>query len=169
MVTVALPPGIEVAFGLDLGPAVAFVVERQLELWGIDRGALVAAALGNVRTIAARMHTHDVRSMTLDGIPTRIVQSGRAVASALLLVPDALPRLIGRGPSVLLAPMRDLLIALPGDVDRGYAAEMAEGLASLDPNGLFLGLFRHEGDRVVREAGDHVLGSVLQPAGLMMH
>ena len=75
MVTVPLPPGIEATFGVDLGPALTIVLERQLELWGIDRATLVATALGNVRSIAARMHSRDVRSMVLDGLPTRVGSS----------------------------------------------------------------------------------------------
>jgi hypothetical protein len=158
-ITVTLPPGIEVAFGVDLGPAVAFVVDRQLDGWGIDRAVLVAAALDNVRRIAETIPPSKVLRMTLDGVPARVLQSGRAVASTLLLVPDTLPGLIGRGPNLVLAPMRDVLVALPADVDRAYAEDLAAGLAHMDPNGLDLGLFRHDGDRVVREAAVTAAGA----------
>ncbi len=150
-VTVRLPPGIDVGFGLDLGPAVAFVVERQLAGWGVDRAALVAAALENVRRLAQRVVPSLVVGSKIGNVPTRIVQTGEGIASALLLAPDALPRLIGNGPHVLLAPMRDILIALPSDVDPAFAAWLAAEFASMDPNCLHHGLFRHEDGRVIRE------------------
>ncbi|OGO57206.1 MAG: hypothetical protein A2V84_14340 [Chloroflexi bacterium RBG_16_70_13] len=150
-VSVTLPPGIEVGFGLDLGPAVAFVVGEQVSRWGIDRVELVAAALTNVRRRAQRMRPRDVVQATIAGVPMRIVQTGEGVASALLLVADALPRLIGSDPQLLLAPMRDVLITLPPDVDPDFAAWLAVDFASADPNGLDVGLFPFEGGRVVRE------------------
>jgi len=153
-VTVALPPGIDVGFGLDLGPAVAFVVERQLAGWGVDRATLVAAALDNVRRLAQGFRPSLVVRSKIGDVPTRIIQTGEGIASALLLAPDTLPRLIGNGPHVLLAPMRDVLIALPSDVDPAFAAWLAAELASMDPNCLRQGLFRHTGGRVIRETVD---------------
>jgi len=153
-VTVTLPPGIDVGFGLDLGPAVAFVGGRQLAGWGVDRAALVAAALDNVRRLAQGIRPSLVVRSTVDDVPMRIVQTGKGIASALLLAPDALPSLIGIGPHLLLAPMRDVLIALPSDVDPAFAAWLAVELAAMDPNCLHHGLFRHEGGRVIREPVD---------------
>jgi hypothetical protein len=48
--------------------------------------------------------------------------------------------------------MRDILIALPPNVDPGFAAWLAEEWEALDPNHLHLGGFRFTGGRVAPEA-----------------
>lgn len=147
---IPLPPGLEVGFGLDLGPAVAFVGERNLAAWGVDRAELVSVALENARRLMAGMRSSHVVRSVVDEVPIQVVQTGEGIASALLLVPDTLPRLIGDGPYLVAAPMRDLLIALPSDADPAFAAWLTAELAGMDPNGLDLGLFRYERGRVRR-------------------
>jgi len=149
--TVQLPPGLDVGFGLDIGPAVAFVGERNLAAWGVDRAELVSIALDNVRRLIQDMRPSQVVHSVVDEVPVRIVQTGQGIASTLVLAPDVLPRLLGDGPHLLAAPMRDILIALPSDADPEFAAWLSGELAGLDPNGLHLGLFRHAGGRVIRE------------------
>lgn len=67
-VRVTLPPGLAVGFGLDLGPAVAFVGEDQLEPWGIGPADLVAAALDNVRARASTLSSRDFVSAIDDAL-----------------------------------------------------------------------------------------------------
>lgn len=167
-VTVTLSAGLEVGFGLDLGPAMVFVGERQLAGWGIDRATLVAAALENVRRLAQGLPPGLVVGSTMGDVPVQIIQTGEGIASALLLVPDTLPGLIGNGPHLLAAPMRDVLIALPSTADPAFAAWLADEMESLDPNSLHLGLFRHEGGTVAREPPGRE--AVRRPSvGNMMH
>lgn len=148
-VTVMLPPGIAVGFGLDLGPAFAFVGEELMRSWGVDRLALTDAALTNVRTIAQGLDVRTVVRMSVHDVPVLALQSGMGISSTLLLAPDLVPRLFGRGPHVLLAPMRDLLVALPGDVDFEFAEWLSDEFEGLDPNHLHLGGFRHEAGAIV--------------------
>lgn len=153
LVSTMVPPGILVGFAIDLGPAFTFIGQQVLDRWGIDRPELVTTALSNVRRLAERCDPERiVHRMEASG--GRLVQTKEGIASSLLLVPDLLPRFLGPGPHLLFAPMRDLLLALPPDVDRGLAAEMAEDLESLDPNCLHLGAFRHTSGTVVPEPSD---------------
>jgi len=148
-VTVMLPPGIAVGFGLDLGPAFAFVGEELMRSWGVDRLALTDVALANVRRIADGLDSRTVVRMSVHDIPVLALQSGMGISSTLLLAPDLVPRLFGRGPHMLLAPMRDLLLALPGDVDLDFAEWLSDEFEALDPNHLHLGGFLHENGAIV--------------------
>ena len=77
----------------------------------------------------------------IDGVPVCVLQSGVGCASALVLVPDELERIFGGEPQCLIAPMRDLLISLPGDTDRSFAAWLNDEFSEMDPNGLALDAF----------------------------
>jgi hypothetical protein len=77
------------------------------------------------------------------------LQTGRSVGSTLVLVPDQLARLFGRTPRLFLAPMRDLLLGLPDDVDPEIGSWLFEDFASQDPNCLAPIGFRFDGERVV--------------------
>jgi hypothetical protein len=48
--------------------------------------------------------------------------------------------------------MRDILISMPADVDRGLAARLNEEVATLDPNGLDLDAFALGDDGLRYEA-----------------
>ena len=149
LVTVLLPPGVAVGFGLDMGPAVAFVGDEQLASWGVGRLDVVDAALANVRRIASGLDPRAVVREPIGDVPTLSLQSGMNIASTLLLVPDVVPHFFGVGPHVLLAPMRDVLIALPGDVDLEFARWLGGEFEALDPNCLNLGAFRHDAGAIV--------------------
>jgi hypothetical protein len=157
LVRAMLPPGILVGFGIDIGPAITFVTATLLERWRIEPTALAAAALTNLRAAAERCRPDDVLNDHIADIPVSVVQTGQGIAASMLLVPDCLERLLGGGDRFLLAPMRDILIALPAGVDRSFAAWLAEEWESLDPNHLHLGGFRFSGRRVVPESIDEAL------------
>lgn len=142
LVRVTLPPGLVVGFGLDLGPAVAFVGKGQLEPWGIGPADLVATALDNVRARASALSSRDLVSGAIGEVPVEVLQSGASIAAALLLAPDELVRLLGPTPKLLAAPMRDVLLIMPDDIEIDAAAWIAAEFARQDPNGLDLGLFR---------------------------
>ena len=144
-VRVTLPPGIPTGFGIDIGPAFLVVGESLMQGWPIGEADLVARALENLRARMRPIRRRDVVDQALDGVPARILQSGVGCASGLVLLPDELERILGSEPQLLLAPMRDLLVSLPADTDRPFAAWLNEEFADMDPNGLAAGSFVLEG------------------------
>jgi hypothetical protein len=144
LVRVMLPPGVLTGFGLDLGPAVTFVDGARLRRWGIGVEAAAQTALANVRRLVATCDPGAVHHGSIDGTPVAAFQSGLGIASTLILVPECIERFMGRGPHLLLAPMRDLLIALPAAADLDLVAWISAEWEAQDPNCLHLGAFRHE-------------------------
>jgi hypothetical protein len=130
------PPGIRTLLGLDIGPAMLFVTDEQLGTWGVTAAEAFERALGNVRAgIAARTQFALVHERMAD-VPVLAFQSRAGWASSLLLIPDELCRVFGRRNALVLAPMRDLLISLPLDVERGFAHWLLEEFAQVDMNAL---------------------------------
>lgn len=122
-----VPPGIWTGFGIDLGPAFSHVTDQLVERWGVDQATLLGTALDNLRRltvdeppIVQRFRQNDVK---LVGI------SGQGWGSSLLLLPDVLRRHLGDEPRMLLAPIRNTLIALPDDVDADMAVDVWHALA----------------------------------------
>jgi hypothetical protein len=157
LVRAMLPPGILVGFGIDIGPAITFISTDLLRRWRVDSASLAAAALGNLREMGRECGPADALNDHIAEVPVSVVQTGRGIAASLLLVPDCLERILGRGERLLLAPMRDILIALPPDVDRGFAAWLADEWESMDPNHLHLGGFRYRAGTVAPESIDEAL------------
>jgi hypothetical protein len=156
---VTLPPGIPTGFGIDIGPAFLVVAESLLGTWPIGPAELVATALDNLRTRMRGLRPRDLVVQDLDGVPIRVLQSGVGCASALVLVPDELARIFGPAPQCLIAPMRDLLISMPADVDRAFAGWINDEFAEMDPNGLALDCF-------VLDDGDLRYEALRPPRGL---
>lgn len=154
LVRAMLPPGILVGFGIDIGPAITFVGATLLNRWQVDLPAVVAASLTNLRELADACDRDAVIRDRIGDVPVTLIQTRLGIAASLILVPECLERFLGSGPHLLLAPMRDILIALPADVDRGFAAWLADEWEALDPNHLHLGGFRHDRGTVVPEALD---------------
>jgi hypothetical protein len=115
-VELLVPPGLPTRFGVDLGPAMALVSPTLLETWGVDAMTLLGSALDNLRRRVVEEPPH-VQRLAAVGIPEATVIQGQAWGSALVLVPDRLATLIGPEPRMLLAPVRNMLVALPEDVD----------------------------------------------------
>jgi hypothetical protein len=138
---VTLPPGIPTGFGIDIGPAFLVVGRSLLETWPVGPADLVATALENLRDRMRPVRPRDLLRESIDGVPVRVLQSGVGCASTLVLVPDELRRIFGAGPQLLIAPMRDLLLSLPPDTDRAFAAWLNDEFATVDPNGLALDAF----------------------------
>jgi hypothetical protein len=138
-VRVMLPPGILVGFGIDIGPALTMVDADQLRRWHVDTETVADRALANIRDVAARCDPNLVVRESVDGVPLEALQTRAGIGASLLLVPETLERFFGPGPLLLLAPLRDLLIALPASVDHEFAGWIAEEWESLDPNHLHLG------------------------------
>jgi hypothetical protein len=157
LVRAMLPPGILVGFGIDIGPAITFISTDLLRRWRVDPASLAAAALGNLRELARDCGPADAIHDPIAEVPVTVVQTGRGIAASLLLVPEHLERVLGRGERLLLAPMRDILIALPADVDRAFAAWLADEWEAMDPNHLHLGGFRYRAGTVAPEVIDEAL------------
>jgi hypothetical protein len=158
-IQVVLPPGLSVGFGVDIGPAFLSITDRLLDRWGIDRAGLVCRALENTETRARLLEPSDVRhGEVFDGLPIAGLMARILPASALLLVPHELERLFGPEERLFVAPMRDLLIGLPGDVDPATACFIRDAVAEDHPNALALEGFRLRDGRLTCEALDGAVG-----------
>jgi hypothetical protein len=133
-----VPPGVTVGFGMDLGPAFARVGLRHLEAWPVDLAGLTERALHNLRRRARKARDYDLVTEWIDGVPTVAFQSRDGWASTAVLIPEAIERLFGPAPALLLAPSRDLLLGLPVDTDAEFATWLAEAFEAEDPNALRL-------------------------------
>jgi hypothetical protein len=156
-----LGPGLLVGFGIDLGPAFAGITRDMVEQWKVDDAEVVAAAVANVRSLAAELPPAIVRDVSLPGADTvRVLQTGGGWASALLVVPEMLPRFVGAGPHHIGAPCRDVLFAFSAATPAEMVLDLVEGVAALDPAGLVPACFRHAAgsiDRLDAEPGDRLL------------
>ena len=131
---VLVPPGLSVGFGVDIGPAFITVSPEMAEEWGVRADDILARALANLEGRMAAVRPRDVYDGTIGDMPVRILQSPTGSASTYVLVPQALGRLFGRHRQLVLAPMRNLLIALPISADREFAAWLFDEFAAQDPN-----------------------------------
>lgn len=124
---IRIPPGIPTGFGIDFGPAFSHVSAAMVESWGIGHATLLATALGNLRRIVDS-EPPQVQDFTVDGESLLAIQ-GQGWGSALLLLPDILRPILGDRARVLLAPVRNTVVALPEDVELGLAAAVWQSLA----------------------------------------
>jgi hypothetical protein len=131
---VRLPPGVLVHFGIDLGPAFAYVLPDMLAGWPVTADGLAVVALDNLRDCLAASGPRTLIAVEFDGIATRVLQTGFGVASTAVLVPDEVRRIFGPAPQRFVAPSRDVLVSLPLASDPESAAVLVEGIADVDPN-----------------------------------
>ena len=124
---IRVPPGIWTGFGIDLGPAFSHVSQTLLDGWGIDHATLLGTALVNL-TDLVRREQPIVESLPVDGIEVTAIQ-GQGWGSSLILVPELLRPILGATPRVLLAPVRNTLLALPDDVEDGLAFDLWQAVA----------------------------------------
>lgn len=133
--------GISAGLGLDIGPAMLFVNEHQLNGWGVTVDQAFDHALDNVRaSVAARKQFALIHERIAD-VPTVAFQSREGWASTLLLLPDELTRVLGQRDGLVLAPMRDLVMWLPLDAEPSFAVFLLEEFADADMNALDLPIF----------------------------
>jgi hypothetical protein len=146
-----LPPGISVTFGVDTGPAFVHVTPEVLARWERSIGEVAECALENLHRRAAVVKPASVLRDSVADVPLQALQSGTGSASTFVLVPDELPRIFGSPLGLFIAPMRDLLIELPADVDREFAAWLHAEFSAPDPNCLAPLAFRVASGRLVVE------------------
>ena len=154
-----VPPGISVTFAIVIGPALVHVTADIAGNWGVSLDALTARALANVEARAAAVPSERVFRHAVGRVPVAALQSGEGGASTFVLCPATLPRLFGAGPRLFIAPMRDLLVGLPPDVDRAFALWMHAEFADQDPNCLAPVGFGYADGEITIEAIDEEFGT----------
>ena len=136
-----LPPGLDVALGADIGPAFLYVSAQLLESWPVGADEAFEVALANLRGVIEAERYFEMNYEPIDGVPVWWYQSHGGLASGLLLLEDVLAERYGDQPRLLMAPMRNLLLAAPYDADRELVRWLRDEIAAADPNGLDLPLF----------------------------
>jgi hypothetical protein len=136
-----LPPGLDVALGADIGPAFLYISAPLLESWSVGEDEAFEIAIGNLRGVIEAERYFEMAYEPIDDVPVWWYQSHGGLASGLLLLEDILVERYGDQPRVLMAPMRNLLLAAPYDADREVMGWLRDEIAHADPNGLDLPLF----------------------------
>ena len=131
-------PGLDTVLGLDIGPAMLFVTHEQVDGWGVTAGEAFDRALANAHSKMAERKQFALVHERIADVPTLAFQSRQGWASTLLLLPDQLTRVFGERSGLILAPMRDLVICLPLDVERELARWLLDEFAAVDMNALDL-------------------------------
>ncbi|MEP7379966.1 MAG: hypothetical protein ABI725_10450 [Chloroflexota bacterium] len=156
-----LPPGLDVALGADIGPAFLYVSAQLLESWPVDADEAFEIALANLRGVIESERYFELNYEPIDGVPVWWYQSHGGLASGLLLLEDVLAQRYGDEPRLLIAPMRNLLLAAPHDADREVLAWLRDEIAAADPNALDLPLFSLVDGRLTIEKAASPLGRLM--------
>jgi len=139
--TTRRPPGVDVALGVDIGPAFMYVGRGMVESWSVSFDEAFDRAMANLRASVTAERYVEMEYETLDGVPFWWYQSTGGLASGLLLLEEELATRYGPEPRLLIAPMRNLLLAAPFDADRSLVAWLRDEISQDDPNGLDLPIF----------------------------
>jgi len=139
--TFRVPPGINVCLGLDIGPAFLYVGTKVLSEWPVTADDALERAMVNLRAMVANERFVEMEFGTIADVPVWWYQSHGGLASGLLLLEDELAVRYGDEPRLLIAPMRNLLLAAPFDADRELVAWLRDEISFEDPNGLDLPIF----------------------------
>jgi hypothetical protein len=122
-----VPPGIWTGFGIDMGPAFSHVSQALLDGWKVDHATLLGTALVNLAELVRR-EPPVIDTLPLEGIEVTAVQ-GQGWGSSLVLAPELLRPILGPTPRLLMAPVRNTLLALPEDVEGDLAADLWQVIA----------------------------------------
>lgn len=144
LVRSVLPPGIAVAFGIDLGRGVLPYVDAPVaERWECTAQQICDAAVFNLSQRMAVVTSDDTKTGTLSGHIVRLLERPLGWATSVLLAPDDLKRIFGDHDQVFVAAGQGTLISLPMDVPSHVARELVFEYESqelyplmLDPFGL---------------------------------
>jgi hypothetical protein len=147
-----VPPGIPVGFGLDIGPAMHVLDAGFPERWGVDHATLLATSLDNLHRLVRS--EPPVIQRFHDELAGEVVSiAGQGWGSALLLLPDVLQPILGDEPRVLLAPVRNHLVALTMDVTIDTCSTIWAALADDAHDELDVPLYFWEDGLVTRYLG----------------
>ena len=131
---IVAPPGLSVAFGIDIGPAFLTVTPELVGTWGLSPSDLLARALANLEWRMRTLSGADLVDGLIGDVPVRMLQSPTGAASTYVLAPGSLGRILGRHPQLVIAPMRNLLISMPVGTNRDFALWLFDEFAAQDPN-----------------------------------
>ncbi len=112
-----------------------------LESWSVAFDDAFDHAMDNLKAQVAAERYLEMEYETLDGVPFWWYQSSGGLASGLLLLESELAQRYGPEPRLLIAPMRNLLLAAPFDADRELVGWLRDEISFEDPNGLDLPIF----------------------------
>lgn len=147
-----VPPGIPVGFGLDIGPAMHVLDRSYGERWGVDRATLLATSLANLQRLV-RSEPPVIQRFDDELAGDCVSIAGQGWGSALLLLPDVLQRILGDESRVLLAPVRNHLVALTMDVTIETCSTVWAALADGAHDELDVPLYFWEDGQVLRYLG----------------
>ena len=139
--TIKRSPGVDVALGVDIGPAFMYVSRAMMESWPVTFEDAFERAMANLSASVAAERYVEMEYESIDGVPFWWYQSSGGLASGLLLLEDELATRYGPDPRLLIAPMRNLLLAAPFDAERELVAWLRDEISHDDPNGLDLPIF----------------------------
>jgi hypothetical protein len=141
-------PGVTIGFGLDFGPGFVAITPEMVERWSMSLADLAAHAVARLHVLAGQVKPAQVHRAPVGDVQVSVLQTELGIGSVLVLAPTELARLFGQEPRLFIAPMRDLLIGLPADVDPDFAAWLYEEIANRDPNCLYPRAFAFDGRAV---------------------
>lgn len=151
-----LPPGLDVALGADIGPAFLYVSAPLLDSWSVSETEAFDIALSNLRAVIEAERYFEMAYEPIEDVPVWWYQSHGGLASGLLLLEDVIAERYGDQPRLLMAPMRNLLLAAPYDADRAVMSWLRDEISAADPNGLDLPLFALvDGRLTIEEVAPH--------------
>jgi hypothetical protein len=151
-----VPPGVWTGFGIDVGPAFSHVTRALVDGWGIDDATLLATALDNLASLV-RNEPPRIESLHVGEVDVMAIQ-GQGWGSSLVLAPDLLRPLLRTTPRVLLAPVRNTLLALPDDVEVELAMDLWAAIADGAHDELDVEPLRWTGSTVALLADDTTVG-----------
>jgi hypothetical protein len=140
LVRVYRPPGLWVGFGVDLGPVFTHVSTADIARWRVDEAKLLATALTNLDRLSGGDDV-EVASLVLDGVVATLVQAS-GWGSSLLLLPERLRELAGPEPQLVIAPVRNAIVAFPLDAPAEVVQLTWLTLAQDDPTELDGDIYR---------------------------
>ncbi len=150
-VVTVVPPGLPVSLAIDIGPGHISVSSEMVEGWPVAVADVTARAMVNLHERAAEVTPEEIVWGDVDDVRTGWLQTGRGIGSSLVLAPHELVRILGDAPRLVIAPMRDLLIALPPQ-EVELASWLLAEIAREDPNHLPARLFELNGRTIAIRA-----------------
>jgi hypothetical protein len=118
-----------------------YVGKAMLESWSVTFDDAFGHAMDNLRASVSAEKYLEMEYGTVDDVPFWWYQSSGGLASGLLLLEAELALRYGTDPRLLIAPMRNLLLAAPFDADRSVVGWLRDEISYEDPNGLDLPIF----------------------------
>lgn len=137
--TLEMPPGIDVAFAIDLDVATITIDQELLDRWEMTVDRVAMAAMANLRRLVGSWDAK-VRVEDYEDVPVRTIERWPPWATSLLLLPDELMRVFGAHDQLFIAPYACNLVSLPADVDRDMAADLVDLYGLINPRSLLVGL-----------------------------